>query len=73
MDVATTPQGRASVVTLLPSATSWTPLSPLPRRLDIPASSMVGGRLWLVGGFGSSTYRAEVSGGGRPVTLVPRY
>ena len=41
----------SSVVTLLPSATSWTPLSPLPSRLYGPASSMVGGRLWLVGGW----------------------
>jgi len=52
----------SSVLTLLPSATSWTPLSPLPRRLVALASSMVGGRLWLVGGrdSDSNTKRAEV-------------
>ena len=61
----------ASVLTLLPSATSWTPLSPLPRRLGYPASSMVGGRLWLVGGQeGTYTYRAEVGGGGSWVVVV---
>ena len=67
----------SSVLTLLPSATSWTPLSPLPRRLYAPAS-MVGGRLWLVGGRDkdSDTYRAEVGGGGRaysPGTQVLQY
>jgi len=58
----------SSVVTLLPKATTWTLLSALPRRLKSAASSMVGGRLWLVGGRGplicsdlcSSDYRAEV-------------
>ena len=68
----------SSVLTLLPSATSWTPLSPLPRRLYAPASSMVGGRLWLVGGWEGDrdTYRAEVGGGGRaysPGTQVLQY
>ena len=68
----------SSVLTLLPSATSWTPLSPLPRRLVTPASSMVGGRLWLVGGTDedSRTHRAEVRGGGRaysPGTQVLQY
>ena len=50
----------SSVMTLLPSATSWTTLSPLSRRLWGPASSMVGGRLWLVGGKAGRTYRREV-------------
>ena len=73
-----TPDITSSVLTLLPSATSWTPLSPLPRRLNAPASSMVGGRLWLVGGRDkdSDTYRAEVGGGGRaysPGTQVLQY
>ena len=71
-----TPDITSSVLTLLPSATSWTPLSPLPRRLVTPASSMVGGRLWLVGGYDSETYRAEVRGGGRaysPGTQVLQY
>ena len=66
----------SSVLTLLPSATSWTPLSPLPRRLYAPAS-MVGGRLWLVGGLAEdSIWRAEVGGGGRaysPGTQVLQY
>merc|ERR1719430_448714 len=57
-----TPHLTSSVLILLPSATSWTPLSPLPRRLNAPASSMVGGRLWLVGGSDEdySTIRPEV-------------
>ena len=66
----------SSVLTLLPSATSWTPLSPLPRRLWYPASSMVGGRLWLVGGQDDTTARLEVRGGGRaysPGTQVLQY
>ena len=67
----------SSVLTLLPSATSWTPLSPLPRRLAYPASSMVGGRLWLVGGKGDSyIWITEVRGGGRaysPGTQVLQY
>ena len=54
--------GTSSVLTLLPSATSWTPLSPLPRRLYGAPSSMVGGRLWLVGGRSGSTFRTEVGG-----------
>ena len=66
----------SSVLTLLPSATTWTPLSPLPRRLYAPAS-MVGGRLWLVGGLAEdSIWRAEVGGGGRaysPGTQVLQY
>ena len=73
-----TPDITSSVLTLLPSATSWTPLSPLPRRLAAPASSMLGGKLWLVGGSDedSNTYRAEVRGGGRaysPGTQVLQY
>ena len=73
------PRGRptSSVLTLLPSATSWTPLSPLPRRLSSLASSMVGGRLWLVGGEDDSyDTRAEVGCGGRaysPGTQVLQY
>ena len=57
-----TPDITSSVLTLLPSATSWTPLSPLPRRLYGASSSMVGGRLWLVGGRSGSTFRTEVGG-----------
>ena len=72
-----TPDITSSVLTLLPSATSWTPLSPLPRRLYGAPSSMVGGRLWLVGGVeigrdGCYTRRAEVGNGGQPIALVPR-
>ena len=65
------------MLTLLPSATSWTPLSPLPKRLAGAASSMVGGRLWLVGGKGDSYIRiTEVGGGWRaysPGTQVLQY
>ena len=64
----------SSVVTLLPKATTWTLLSPLPRRLDSAASSMVGGRLWLVGGRGPAGYRAEVGGGEEvQIIFIPRY
>jgi len=48
----------SSVLTLLPSASSWTNLNPLPNFpfLAKAGYSMVGGRLWIVGGQGSDTY-----------------
>jgi len=46
------PSSVSSVITLLPSASSWTTLNPLPNfpYLSKTGYSMVGGRLWLVGG-----------------------
>ena len=39
-----------SVLALIPSATSWSFLAPLPRPLYRPKASIVGNRLWLAGG-----------------------
>ena len=57
----------SSVITLLPSASSWTTLNPLPNfpYLTKTGYSMVGGRLWLVGGKVShDLVRPEVRGKG---------
>jgi len=49
------PSSVSSVITLLPSASSWTTLNPLPNFPNLAkiGYSMVGGRLWLVGGYAS--------------------
>ena len=57
----------SSVITLLPSASSWTTLNPLPNFPNLAkiGYSMVGGRLWLVGGYASGfPIRPEVRGKG---------
>ena len=55
----------SSVLIFLPGAPAWTQLSPLPRALNLPQASIVGGRLRVNGGgvsldtwFGN--YRSEV-------------
>ena len=62
----------SSVLTLLPSASSWTNLNPIPNFpfLTKAGYSMVGGRLWIVGGQVSDTYDpvGEVRGEGTPGT-----
>ena len=52
----------SSVLTLLPGATAWTPLTSLPRGLDSAQASIVGGRLRVNGGFlpDDDSYRSEV-------------
>ena len=40
----------SSVVSLLPGATAWTEKRSLPRALFVPRASVVGGKMWLVGG-----------------------
>ena len=60
-------EAASSVITLLPSASSWTTLNPLPNfpYLTKTGYSMVGGRLWLVGGKVShDLVRPEVRGKG---------
>ena len=44
-------EGLSSVVTLLPGAEAWTPLSSLPRALSNARASIVGDRIRLTGGF----------------------
>ena len=61
------PSSVSSVITLLPSASSWTTLNPLPNFPSLAkiGYSMVGGRLWLVGGKVShDLVRPEVRGKG---------
>ena len=41
----------ASVLTLLPEATDWTEVAPLPRALAHVQASIVGGRLRVTGGW----------------------
>ena len=73
------PSSVSSVITLLPSASSWTTLNPLPNfpHLAKTGYSMVGGRLWLVGGYASHyPIRPEVRGkGGSGIsgTGVPQF
>ena len=43
-----------SVVTLLPGATAWTELAPLPRELYDARASIVGGRMRVTGGKGAN-------------------
>ena len=55
----------SSVLTLIPGATSWTPLASLPRALYQTKASIVGGMLRLIGGYDDSSdlslsSRAEV-------------
>ena len=50
----------SSMYTLLPDATDWTPLAPLPRTLEAPQASIVGGRLRVNGGFDEASVRSEV-------------
>ena len=40
----------SSVVSLLPGATVWIEKRSLPRALFVPRASVVGGKMWLVGG-----------------------
>ena len=40
-----------SVLTLLPEATVWNEIGSLPRKLYLPAASVVGGKMRLVGGI----------------------
>ena len=40
-----------SVLTLLPKATAWTKIGSLPRKLYLPAASVVSGKMRLVGGI----------------------
>ena len=55
------PNRLSSVVTLLPGATAWTPLASLPRGLAYARAFIVaGGRMRVVGGKSSSSYRSEV-------------
>ena len=61
----------SSVLTLLPSASSWTNLNPLPNFpfLAKAGYSMVGGRLRIVGGQEGGTHPVgEVRGEGTPGT-----
>ena len=51
----------SGVVTLLRGATVWTSLTSLPRRLGVARSSIVAGKMRLIGGFDGSSYRSEVS------------
>ena len=50
----------SSVFTLIRGATSWTTLASLPRALQQPKASVVGGMLRLIGGFDGSFFRSEV-------------
>ena len=52
----------ASMLTLLPGASVWTALAPLPRSLYGAGALFVGGRLRLTGGRDDGgSYRSEVS------------
>ena len=50
----------SSVLTLLPGAPAWTPLSSLPRALDGARASIVGGKVRVTGGFDGRARRSEV-------------
>ena len=53
--------GSSSVVTLLHGAAAWTPLASLPRVVSSArASIFAAGRMRVVGGISSSSYRSEV-------------
>ena len=53
----------ASVETLRPGSTSWTPLASLPRALAFVRASVVGETLWVTGGLDdASSRRSEVMG-----------
>ena len=49
-----------SVLTLLPGASSWTPLASLPRSLWGARASIVGGKMRVTGGFTGVSRRSEV-------------
>ena len=56
----------SSVVSLLPGAAAWVEKRSLPRALFVPRASVVGGKMWLVGGKtddpdNSKGYRDEVT------------
>ena len=59
----------SSVVTLLPGATAWTPLAPLPRPLFDAQASIVGGRFRVTGGYDGGSRRSEVMSFHLKVTL----
>ena len=50
----------SSVLTLLPGATTWTPIADLPRALRSARASVVGGRLRVNGGYDGGSTRSEV-------------
>jgi len=50
----------SSVLTLLPGAQAWTPLTSLPRRLYLARASTVGGKMRVAGGFTGFSRRSEV-------------
>ena len=41
----------SSVLMLLPEGTDWTPLASLPQSLTSARASIVGGQLWINGGY----------------------
>ena len=52
----------SSVVTLLPGATTWTPLASLPRPVSVAKASLVKGRVRLSGGYlGYLGYSSQVT------------
>jgi len=51
---------RSSVLTLLPGASSWTPLASLPVRFYQPRASIVGGKIRVTGGVDHSGVRSDV-------------